>query len=74
MNDWEYQLTILLEMWIIWVRERKRSHATRLWEKGKCVVSKIRRTVNMKMAVEDSNRCNIAVMKKRLRIFSRRDC
>lgn len=38
----------------IGVRERRKSCAARPWEEGRHAVSKIRRAVGMKIAVEDS--------------------
>ena len=57
----------------IGVRGRRKSCAARPREKGRRhAVSKIRRAVSMKIAVEDSKRGNIAAERKRLKTVSQR--
>ena len=51
--------------------ERKKSVA-RLQEEGKHAVSKINRAVSMKIAIEDSKRCNILEKRERLKTVSKR--
>ncbi|MPC46588.1 hypothetical protein E2C01_040310 [Portunus trituberculatus] len=47
--------------------EKEESCAARSWEEGRHAASKIKRAVGMKIAVEDSKRCNTAAVKKRLK-------
>ena len=54
----------------IGLRERRTSCAARLREEGRHAVNKIRRTVSMKIMVEDSKRGNIAAMRERLKTVS----
>ena len=56
----------------IGVRERGKSSAARPKKEGRHAVSKIRRAVSMKIAVENSERCNVAAMRKRLKTVSQR--
>ena len=56
----------------IGVRERRKSCAARPKKEGRHAVSKIRRAVSMKTAVENSKRCNIAAMRKRLKTVCQR--
>ena len=44
----------------------------RLREEGRHAVSKARRTVGIKTAVEDSKRCNISSMREKLKIVKER--
>ena len=57
MNDRVYWLTLALELDRIGMR--RRSCATRLQKKGRHAVCKINRAVGMKLAIEESKRCNI---------------
>ena len=51
--------------------ERKRkSCVARLREEGRYAVSKIRRPGGIKMAIEDSERCNIPALRRRLKTVS----
>ena len=52
--------------------KEKMSCAVRPQEKGRHAVSKIRRAGSMKIAVKESKRSNIAVMRKRLETVSQR--
>ena len=54
------------------VRGRRKSCAARPREEGRHAVSKIKRAVSMKIAVEDSERGNIAAERKRLETVSQR--
>ena len=54
------------------MRGRSKSCAARPWEQGRHAVSEIRRAVNMEITVKESKRSNIAVMRKRLKIFNQR--
>ena len=54
------------------MRGRGNSCAARPWEQGRHAVSKIRRAVNMKIALKDSKRGNISAMIKRLKTISQR--
>ena len=57
----------------IGVRERRKScAAARPQGEVRHAVSKINRAVRMKIAIEDSKRCNIAVVRKRLKTVSQR--
>ena len=51
------------------MRERGQSCAARPREEGRHAVSKIRRAVSMKIAVEDSKRGNIAAKRERLTVL-----
>jgi len=51
----------------IGVRVSRKSCALRPQEGRRHAVSKFRRTVSMKITVEDSQRCNIAVERERLK-------
>ena len=50
----------------------KRSCEARTREEGRHAVGKFRRAVRMKITVEDSKRCNIALECKRLKTVSMR--
>ena len=56
----------------IWVRGRRKSCAEMQQEDGRQAVSKISRAVNMKIAIEDSKRCNISAKRGRLKAISQR--
>ncbi len=51
----------------IGVSERRKSCAARPWEGGRHAVSKFRRAVTVKTAIEDRQRCNIATVFERLK-------
>ena len=59
------------EMDRIGMRVSRKSCATRPREGRRHAVSKFRRTVSMKIAVQDSNRCNIAAECKRLKTVNK---
>ena len=46
------------------MRERRKSCAARPKKEGRHAVSKIRRAVSMKIAVENTKKCNIATMRE----------
>ena len=54
------------------VRGRSKSCAASPREQGRHAVSEIRRAVNMKIAVKESKRSNIAAMRKRMKTVSQR--
>ena len=54
------------------MRERGKSCGARPREEGRRAVSKIRRIVSMKIAVENSKRYNIAAMRERLKTVRQR--
>ena len=54
------------------MRGRDKSCAARLREQGRHAVSKIRRAVSIKIAVQESKRDNIGAMRKRLKTVSQR--
>ena len=54
------------------MRRQGKSRAARPREQGRHAVSEIRRAVNMKIAVKESKRGNIAAMRKRLKTVSQR--
>ena len=56
----------------IGVRERGQSCAARPREEGRHAVSKIRRAVSMKIAVEDSKTGNTAAKRERLKTVNQR--
>ncbi|MPC91387.1 hypothetical protein E2C01_086422 [Portunus trituberculatus] len=49
----------------IWVRRRRKPCTARPQEEERQAVSKIRRAVSMKIAVEDSKKCNISAVRKK---------
>ena len=51
----------------IWVKIKKG-----VWEEGRHTVSNIGRVVGIKLTIKDNQRCNIPVVRKRLKTFSRR--
>ena len=44
------------------VRDRGKSYAAKAKKEGRHAVNKIRRAVSMKIAVENSKRCNVALV------------
>ena len=54
------------------MRGKSKSCAARPREQGRHAVGEIRRAVNMKIAVKETKRGNIAAMRKRLMIVSQR--
>ena len=54
------------------MRGRGKSCAARPREQGKHAASKIRRAVNMKIAIKDRKRGNTAVIRKRLKPVSQK--
>lgn len=51
-------------------REGSKSCPTRQRIEGEHEINKIKRTVDMKIIIEDNNRCNIATMRMKLKIVS----
>ena len=49
------------------VRERRKTCAGGQWEEERLADSKIRGAVGMKMAIKDSKRCNIALIRNKLK-------
>ena len=56
----------------IGVKGRRKSCATRPQEDRRHAVSKINRTVSMKIAIEDSKRCNVPMKREKLKTVSQR--
>ncbi|MPD01703.1 hypothetical protein E2C01_097243 [Portunus trituberculatus] len=52
------------------MRGRRKPCAARLQEEGRHAVSKISRTVSMKIAIKDRKRCNISAVRKKLKTDS----
>lgn len=69
MNDWEYVLvnSCIRKVNKMRVRERRKPCVMRPQEKVRYAVGKISRADSMKTAVEDNKRCNIPVVRKRLK-------
>ena len=56
----------------IGMRGRRKPCAARVGEEGRHAVSKISRTVTMKIAIKYRKRCNISAVRKRLKTVSQR--